>query len=93
MRVGSIPPATSNRYCSAAPTAFPPGRSRLTEFPASCDVPIRKYRRDRRHRPISAQMQRKLAASRATITRNHAGFTWRSSSNEPKTATNEGHTT
>jgi hypothetical protein len=38
-------------------------------------------------------MQTKLATSSAVIATNHAGFTWRSSSNEPKTATIDGQTT
>ncbi len=91
--VGSIPPPARSRYCNAAPTAFPPGTTRLIAFPASCDVPIRKYRCERRHRPIRAQMHTKLAASSPAITTNHTGFTWASSPTDPKTATSEGHTT
>ena len=93
IRVVSMPPPTSSRYWVAAPTAAPPGSVLLIELPASCEVPIRKYRLDRRHSPISVHMQTKLATSSAAMTRNHTGFTCFSSSNDPKTATTEGHTT
>ena len=71
--VPSTPESVSMRHCIAPPAAAPPGTTRLKALDASCAVATPNHPFERSARRCSPQMQTKLAASHASITKNHAG--------------------
>ena len=88
----SLPAAASMRNCVAAPTAAPPGTTRLMALPASCEVATENQALVRRAMRWSAMVQTKCATSRATARVNQIGSSEVSFGNELNTSTRLGKT-
>ena len=86
------PDSTSIRYCSAAPTAPPPGATFEIALPASCEVTIGDQTRTCSVSRCSAVMQARVAACRTSIPASQAGLIFVRSSADPTAAMTLGAT-
>ena len=86
------PAWTSIRYCSAAPTAPPPGAILASALPASCELTTAGHVGPRMARYWSAQTQAIVPAWSAAMTPNQPGESRSRSSHEPSTSARLGAT-
>ena len=88
----SLPEAASMRNCVAAPTAAPPGTTRLMAFPASWEVATEYQALVRSAMRWRAMVQVKCATCATTATANQTGWRLASSGHDEKTSVRLGKT-
>ena len=88
----SLPDAASMRNCVAAPTAAPPGTTRLMALPASWEVATENQALVRSAMRWRAMVQVKCATCATTATANQTGCRLASSGHDEKTSVRLGKT-
>src|SRR5680860_212593 len=91
-RVALNPARTSMLIWRAAPVATPPGRARLSAFPASCEHATSNHSSALSATRVSSQMLTKARTWSTATAMNQAGNTSRSRGNDPKAAKSPGAT-
>ena len=91
-RLAGSPALTSIRYCSAAPSAPPPGAIFASALPASCEDTTAGHEGPRNARYWSAHRHASASVCRPAIAASHPGASSPRSSQEPKTSIRLGAT-